>query len=169
MLRDRRGCFMDETILKVKSLLLSLASRFTKKQKMAALAAAMVVVLAVSAILLLSGNGVKGRYAFYRISIDGEGISMHDAGYMEIAGVGNGEPSMFYIDLSGSTSRIIGPVYEIKEYDDYTKYRFEVSSQSGSALEDMDYFYFYYYPHRGDNGMIEVKGNGAILYFKRSK
>ena len=141
----------------------------TKKQKMIVLSAIGVVILSVVAMILVSGNGVKGRYDFYWISIDGQGVSMDD-GYMEINGVDNDKTSVFYIDLYGSTCRMKGNVHEVRKFDEYTKYRFEVKTQSGSALDDMEYFYFYYYPDRRENGSIEVKGQGDVeLYFEKVK
>lgn len=141
----------------------------TKKQKIIVLSAIGVVILIVVAMILVSGNGVKGRYDFYWISIDGQGISMDD-GYMEINGVDNDKTSVFYIDLYGSTCRMKGNVHEVRKFDEYTKYRFEVKTQSGSALDDMEYFYFYYYPDRRENGSIEVKGQGDVeLYFEKVK
>lgn len=162
---------MDEIQnVKIVSTIKNHINALSKKQRAIALVAIILVtILSIVSLIVVSSNNVKGKYDFYRISIDGEGISMDDAGYMEIVGVDNDKTSMFYIDLFGSTSRMKGKVYEIREFDEYTKYRFEVKTQSGSALEDMEYFYFYYYPDRGDNGIIEVEGNGATLYFKRSK
>lgn len=149
----------------------SVAVGLTNKQKAIALSTMIVVVILVTVgIFLLSGNGVKGRYDFYWISLDGQGVSMDDSGYMEINGVDNDKTSMFYIDLYGSTCRIKGKVYEVRKFDEYTKYRFEVKTQSGSALDDMEYFYFNYYPDRRENGLIEVNGKGDVeLFFEKVK
>lgn len=155
---------------KIKAVKVKIAGLTNKEKALAMSAMIVVVVLIAAVIVFLSGNSVKGRYDFYWVELDGQGVSMVDSGYMEINGVDNDKTSMFYIDLYGSTCRIKGKVYEVRKFDEYTKYRFEVKTQSGSALEDMEYFYFNYYPDRKENGVIEVKGKGDVeLFFEKVK
>jgi hypothetical protein len=147
------------------------AQALTKKQKViVASAIVVIVILTIGLIAVSFGNGVEGKYNFYKLAIDGYGSLNYDTGYMEITGVNNDEISMIYFTLSESTCRMRGEVSEVRKFDDHIKYRFDVNTQSGTALEDLEFFYFYFYPDRGDHGIIEVAGTeGVTLYFAKTK
>jgi len=133
-----------------------------KQKRITLVALVLGVALCVIVSILVSGNSVKGKYDFSSIVIDGDPIYMSDSGYMNILGVDNNKKSTFYIELGDHTARLKGYVYTIQKNKGYTTYKFDVVAQSGTALEDVGYFKFLFYP---DRGVLEVKGLGATLYF----
>lgn len=133
-----------------------------KQKRIILVAIALGVALCVIVSILIFGNGIKGKYDFISIVIDGEPIFMDNSGYMDICGVDNNKKSTFYIELGDSTARLKGYVYTGQKNKGYTIYRFDVVEQSGTALESIEYFYFEFYPNRD---VLTVRSADATLNF----
>ena len=139
------------------------------KQKRILLGLVILVVI-LTTILLFSSEGVNGEYSFYRIECDDEGYNINEPGYFNITGVGKRKEIELYLDLYGDTVTILGVASPLYETDTYIKYRLTVDDQSGTLfVKELDYLNFYYYPDRGDNGIIKVDGQGTILFYEKNK
>ena len=118
-----------------------------------------------------SKDEVIGKYNYYRLQIDGEEISLGDnTGFIEINGVDNKEKCRLYVEMAGYYSLLTGYVFKLpnsERNDGSIMYRFDINSRSGSLIENTDYIYFNYSPHRGDNGIIIFSSSSASLYFSK--
>lgn len=145
--------------------------RLSPKQKCMVLIAITIMIVAIITFFVSKSNSVVGTYDYYRLEISGERIGLgSDDGYLEINGTDNDKISMLYFEIGGSTARIKGPVFKIREQDDYIVYKFYVDSLSGTAIEKSDYIYLNYYPKRGDHGIIEIRSSDDVtMFFKKVK
>ena len=137
-----------------------------------------IIIISIVAILIVvlffclsSKDDIIGKYNYYRLLIDGEEISIGDnTGFIEINGVDNKEKCRLYVEMAGYYSMFTGYVFKLpksERNDGSIMYRFDISSRSGSLIDNDEYIYFNYYPHRGDNGIIIFSSSSVSLYFEK--
>lgn len=129
---------------------------------------AVMLLTAVLIFVKINSKSVIGNYSIVYYN-DGNYSLKLDNSYLKVAGIDDSTKKSeiylrFYDDVTG---RLEGYVYLLDEYKDYQVYKFLITKQTGTALGKMDYIYFYYYPNRGDNGVIEVSGSDITLKFIR--
>lgn len=126
------------------------------------------LVATVAVFVKTRSNRVIGNYSIVYYIEDNYRLTLENS-YLNVTGIDDSsKKSELYLRFSDNvTGRLEGYVYMLGKYKDYQKYEFHITKQTGTALGDMDYIYFYYYPNRGDNGVIEVNGSGLTLKFIR--
>lgn len=131
----------------------------------------LVAVLLVATVVVcvkIRSKSVIGNYSIVYYMEDNYRLTLENS-YLNVTGIDDStKKSELYLRFSDNvTGRLEGYVYMLGKYKDYQKYEFHITKQTGTALGDMDYIYFYYYPNRGDNGVIEVNGSNLTLKFIR--
>lgn len=113
-------------------------------------------------------KSIIGNYSIVYYLEDNYRLTLENS-YLNVTGIDDStKKTELYLRFSDNvTGRLEGYVYMLGKYKDYQKYKFNITKQTGTALGDMDYIYFYYYPNRGDNGVIEVNGSNLTLKFIR--
>lgn len=142
---------------------------FIKGHKLFTLAVILILLMAIVSICIkMKPKSVIGNYPTVHYEDRYFDLSL-DKSYFSIAGVDEKtKKSEMYLRLDDNlTGRLEGYVYLVAEYKDYQKYRFNITKQTGTLFGKMNFIYFEYYPGRGDNGLIEVTGDGVVIDFSR--
>lgn len=130
----------------------------------------LVAVLLITTVVFFKtrSKSVIGNYSIVYYTKDNYRLTLENS-YLNVTGIDDStKKSELYLRFSDNiTGRLEGYVYMLGKYQDYQKYKFSITKQTGTALGDMDYIYFYYYPNKGNNGVIEVNGSGITLEFIR--
>lgn len=129
--------------------------------------AILILTLSILVIVKINHKDILGNYTTVVWKGDGIETKLSNS-FFCVNGVDSRDKmSELYIRLGDMSGHLEGYVNKLFSGKDYEKYKFSIAKQTGTVFGEMDYIYFYHYPNRGSNGMIEITGSGITIQFFR--
>ncbi len=132
------------------------------------------LLLCVSAILCIScgKKTISGKYKISKLVYQGLSLTL-DGGFekstLEFDKQNDNIYCTFWFwlgeDINTQADLIMGYIQDVGSTDEYTKYKYWITSSTGNVIQNADYLYMYYYPK---DDTIRIDGESQLeLYFSK--